>query len=90
MTVDTRTDLDFLTELMRAKQRVVAAERDKEEAAAELKSANNELDKLLDKLEPHVQLRRDQLSLPKFPGLDPQHEDDDDDDEGGSKRRRGK
>jgi outer membrane protein TolC len=90
MAVDTRTDLDFLTELMRAKQRVVAAERDKEEAAAELKSANNALDSLLDKLEPHVQLRRDQLSLPKFPGLDPDPEDGADDDEGGGKRRRGK
>jgi len=65
-----RTDLDFLTELMKRKQRLVHAIRMHEDAKDELKSAKSDVDKMLDELEPHVMRRRDDLSMPKFPMFD--------------------
>jgi hypothetical protein len=83
--VDTATDLDVLTRLMQAKQTCVAAERTLDaakesvkqtaehmallEAKAQHKLAKTAVNMLLDELEPHVMRRRDDLNMPKFPGL---------------------
>jgi hypothetical protein len=69
MVASSQTDLDFLTDLMRIKQKVVYTERMLDEAKQAKKQAETELNKLMDQLEPHVQRRRDDLNLPKFPDL---------------------
>jgi hypothetical protein len=64
-----QTDLDLLTSIMKAKQNVIFAERQHDEAKNVFKQAKLELAQLLDGLEPHVASRRDQLNLPKFPAF---------------------
>ena len=64
-----QTDLDFLTDLMRRKQRLTHALRLLDDAKDEVKAARSDVDKLLDALESHVMRRRDDLQMPKFPNL---------------------
>jgi hypothetical protein len=67
--IGSQTDLDLLTQIMKAKQNLIFAERQYDEAKNVLKQAKVEIAKILDSLEPHVAGRRDQLNLPKFPDL---------------------
>jgi hypothetical protein len=83
--IGTSTDLDLLTAIMRAKQNLVFSERQLDAGKATLnqtpeflavvsykeqkKKAKAELGELIDRLEPHIQGRRDDLSFPKFPGF---------------------
>jgi hypothetical protein len=69
MNTSSPTDLDFLTELMRCKQKLVHSERILDEAKTAHKQAKTDLYKLMDALEPHVQRRRDDMNLPKFPSF---------------------
>ena len=60
------TDLDVLTNIMTAQQQVVHAKRLVDDAKAQLKKAEAELGKAFDRVIPHVQSRRDELSMPSL------------------------
>jgi hypothetical protein len=65
-----RTDLDFLSRLMKAKQHNVYCRRVEDEAKAARKASDIELTKVMDELEPYVAGRLDEINMPKFPDMD--------------------